>query len=116
MDEFGDRILLSIDAEKAKLLEETKPLVGPRVALKLPSTAEDTSEAAQRLALNRPTACVFHLMRVMETGVQILGNRLGIQLTANKNWQKILDEANKAIKALNQKDATTKAYAGISSN
>ena len=74
------------------------------------------AEAAQRLALNRPSACVFHLMRVMETGVQILGKRLGIQLTANKNWQKILDEANKAIKALNQKDATTKAYAGISSN
>ena len=105
-----------IDTENAKLLEETKPLFGPRVALKLPSTAEDISEAAQCLALNRPTACVFHLMRVMETGVQILGNRLGIQLTADKNWQKILDEANKAIKALNQKDATTKAYAGISSN
>jgi hypothetical protein len=46
--------------------------------------AEDISEAAQCLALNRPTACVFHLMRVMETGVQILGNRLGIQLTADE--------------------------------
>lgn len=68
------------------------------------------------MALNRPTACVFHLIRVMETAVQILGNRFGIQLTADKNWQNILDEANKAIKALNQKDATTKAYAGIASN
>ena len=55
-------------------------------------------------------------MRVMETGVQILGNRLGVKLTADKNWQNILDEANKAIKGLNQKDAITKAYAGISSN
>jgi hypothetical protein len=99
VDELGDRILFSIDAENAKLLEETKPLFGPRVALKLPSTAEDISEAAQCLALNRPTACVFHLMRVMETGVQILGNRLGVQLTADKNWQNILDEANKANKS-----------------
>ena len=55
-------------------------------------------------------------MRVMETAVQILGNRLGVQLTADKNWQNILDETNKAIKALNQKDAITKVYAGISSN
>jgi hypothetical protein len=116
VDELGDRILFSIDAENAKLLEESEPLFGPRVALRLPSTAEDISEAAQCLALNRPTVCVFHLMRVMETGVQILGNRLGVKLTADKNWQNILDEANKAIKGLNQKDAITKAYAGISSN
>src|ERR1700722_12272773 len=99
VDELGDRILFSIDAENAKLLDETAPLFGPRVALKLPSTAEDISEAAQCLALNRPTASVFHLMRVMETGVQILGNRLGVQLTADKNWQNILDEANKANKS-----------------
>jgi hypothetical protein len=40
-------------------------------------------------------------MRVMETAVQVLGNRLGVQLTADKNWQNILDEANKAIKGMN---------------
>ncbi len=51
--------------------------------------------------LNRSTECVFHLMRVMETAVQVLGNRLGVQLTADKNWQNILDEANKAIKGMN---------------
>jgi hypothetical protein len=116
VDELGDRMPFSIGSENAKLLDDSEPLFGPRVAAKLPSTAEDISEAGCCLALSRLTACVFHLMRVMETAVQVLGSRLGVQLTTEKNWQNILDEVNKAIKALNQKDPLTKAYASISSN
>jgi hypothetical protein len=55
-------------------------------------------------------------MRVMETGVQVFGDRLGVELTTEKNWHDILEAVNKAIKALDQKDLVTKAYAGISSN
>ncbi|MGH9551788.1 MAG: hypothetical protein ACRD3W_20550 [Terriglobales bacterium] len=117
VDELGDRMLFSINSENAKLLDDDgEPLFGPRVAAKLPSTAEDIAEAGHCLALNRPTACVFHLMRVMETGVQVFGNELGVELTEEKNWHNILDEVNKAIKAKDQKDHITKLYAGISSN
>jgi hypothetical protein len=116
VDELGDRVLFSISSENAKLLDESESPFGPRVSLKLPNTAEDISEAGQCLALNRPTACVFHLMRVMETGVQVFGDRLGVELTTEKNWHDILEAVNKAIKALDQKDLVTKAYAGISSN
>ena len=46
------------------------------------------------------TAAVFHLMRVMERGVQRLGGKLGIKVAGEKNWQNILDEVNKQIKSL----------------
>jgi hypothetical protein len=52
----------------------------------------------------------------MEVGVQVLGNKLGVALTHEKNWQNILDEVNKAIKKLDQKAATTKELAAASAN
>ena len=58
-------------------------------------------------------ACVFHLMRVMETATQQLGAKLGVSLTKEKNWQPILDEVNKAIRKLYQKDPSTKKYAAV---
>lgn len=36
----------------------------------------------------------------MEAGVQAFGTKLGVTLTDEKNWQNILDETDKAIKAL----------------
>lgn len=39
-----------------------------------------------------------------------------MQFASEKNWQNILDEVNKAIRALNQKAVETKAYAAASSH
>ena len=54
-------------------------------------------------------------MRVMEIGTQKLGDKLGVQFASEKNWQNILDEVNKAIKAMN-KATQTKAYAAAASH
>ena len=75
-------------------------LFGADVNLKFPSIHYDMIEAGNCFAMGRGTACVFHLMRIMETGVQGFGNKLGISLANEKNWQNILDEVNKAIKSL----------------
>jgi HEPN domain-containing protein len=75
---------------------------------KLPRASEDIAEAGKCFALTRYTACVFHLMRVMELAVQELGKRLNIKLTGEKNWQNILDEVNKALKALPAKTPAEK--------
>ena len=78
------------------------------VVLNLPAVISDLEEGAKCFALGRHTACVFHLMRVMEMSVQRLGRRLKIKLTQEKNWQNILDQVNKAIKAMNTKTARQK--------
>jgi hypothetical protein len=73
-------------------------LFGANVAVRFPSIDFDIAEAGNCYALGRGTACVFHLMRIMEVGVQRFGEVLGVQLVAEKNWQNILDEINKALK------------------
>ena len=77
---------------------------------------EDISEAAKCLSLDRPTACVFHLMRVMELAVQRFGDVLSVKLVTEKNWQVLLDQINAAIRKLDAKDAKTKAYAQAASH
>jgi hypothetical protein len=103
------------DAEQ-RLYAPEAPLFGEEVEAKLPLIAEDTAEAGRCLSLSRPTACVFHLMRIMEVATQKLGDALGITLVDQKNWQNILDETNKAIKQLDQKQAKTKALAEVSAH
>jgi hypothetical protein len=73
------------------------------VLQKLPSIVSDLEEGSKCFALGRPTACVFHMMRVMEICVQKLGKRFKVKLAQEKNWQVILDQINKAIKNMHPK-------------
>ncbi len=79
-------------------------LFGDGVSKKFPGCQYDIEEAGNCYVAGRSTACAFHLMRVMETGVQEFGTVLGITRTNEKNWQNILDEINAKIKALPPKD------------
>lgn len=98
------------------LAEPKSPLFGVEVESKAPQMSEDIAEAGKCVAFGRYTASVFHLMRVMEIGLQRLGELLGVQLVTEKNWQNILDEVTKAVKALNQKEARTKTLAEAASH
>jgi len=78
-----------------------------------PALTDDIEKAIDLYALGHNLACVFHLMRIMEVGVQRFGKRLGVSLTklsANRltdlNWHQILDAINPKLKAIDQ---TTKA-------
>jgi len=82
-------------------------LFGEAVNKRFPGCQYDIEESGNCYAAGRGTACAFHLMRVMEVAVQEFGTSLGIALTNEKNWQNILDEVNKAIRALPGKDGRT---------
>jgi hypothetical protein len=73
-------------------------LFGVNVAVKFPEMSYDIVEAGNCYAMGRSTACVFHLMRVMETAVQVFGDKLGVTLTDRKDWHNIVEETAKAIK------------------
>ena len=91
-------------------------LFGKVVNAKFSSIRYDMVEAGNCLAMGRGTACVFHLMRIMEVGVQEFGRKLGVALVNEKNWQNILDELNKAIRTLPQKAAGTVEMSQASAN
>jgi HEPN domain-containing protein len=116
IDDLNERIFLSIPPERTSFYRQPTPLFGDKVEKKFSQMSEDISEAGKCLALNRNTAAVFHLMRVMELAVQYFGAELGVALASEKNWQNILDEINKKIRALNHKLPETKTYAEAASH
>ena len=65
VDELEERTFLLIPKETAHLFLDGQPF-GAKVEAKFSSFTEDITEASRCLSLNRSTATVFHLMRVME--------------------------------------------------
>jgi len=116
VDDLSDRWFLHLPPPSVEFYRPTKPLFTAAVEAKFPQMSEDISEAAKCIALRRSTAAVFHLMRIMELGVQKFGDRLGVMLVQEKNWQIILDQVNAAIRKLDAKQPATKAYAEAASH
>jgi hypothetical protein len=91
-DELEENILISVDPSHANLYTNLQ-LFGQRVGDAFPSAAIDIEEAGKCLALGRSTAAVFHLMRVLESGLRALGASLGdptLDANANPTWDRIL--------------------------
>lgn len=97
--EMAQNLYLVIPRSKAEYYLNHN-LFGNEVASKFSDVNNDIERAGKCLATGNYTATVFHLMRVMEKGVQYLGGKLGVALTNEKEWQTILNEINRAIKAL----------------
>jgi hypothetical protein len=97
--EMEDVLFLYVPTQQTEFYNKTD-LLGKDVSTKFPALQFDIVEAGNCYALGRGTAAVFHLMRIMEVGVQEFGKKLSVSLVNEKNWQNILDEINKAIKAL----------------
>lgn len=116
LDDLSMRLFLAVPESQENLYTQDKPLFGEQVEKKFTQMSEDVSEAGKCLALNRNTAAVFHLMRIMELGVQSFGTKLGITLVQEKNWQSILDEVNKNIKTRDHKLPETKRCAETASH
>jgi hypothetical protein len=69
---------------------ESDNLFGPSVAKAFPSIMHDIAGAGKCLATEQPHASVFHVMRVMEFGLQRLQARLKVK-SKNPNWHKVLE-------------------------
>jgi hypothetical protein len=65
----------------------------PKVVDAFPDAVEDIESAAECLALQQPTASVFHSMRVLEKGLRGLARRLGVPMgkVADGTWEDILN-------------------------
>lgn len=89
-----------IPIEKIEFYEKSKEKFGQKVIDSLPGSLHDIEEAGKCYATQRNTACVFHLMRIMELAVQEFGNKLGVNLASERVWQVILDQINSEIKKM----------------
>lgn len=71
-------------------------LFGRTIFRNFPSANEDIFEAGMCLALERATACVMHLMRVLEVGLTALAKKLGI--APQNDWGRYLGAIEKELK------------------
>lgn len=76
-DDCESRIYFQVSPEDASLLDPNADHFGLEVRKAFGSTVEDIAEAASCLALERPTACVFHLMRALEAAAVVVANQIG---------------------------------------
>jgi hypothetical protein len=100
IDELRDRRYLGLNTDAGKLFNTQQ--FGPDVRLKFPSAVVDIDEAINCLALERSTASVFHMMRVMETAVRATATCLGVPgpvRGSDKNWGNMLNQIRGAINA-----------------
>jgi hypothetical protein len=76
-DEMESALFLYVPQERARYYQQSN-LFGPAVPDIFPDAVYDIEEAGKCLATARGTACVFHLMRVMEVLLRHLGKLLKI--------------------------------------
>jgi hypothetical protein len=88
-DELGRRILFQIDRRHEAFFDKPN-LFGPEVSEQFPSATFDISEAGSCFATGRPTACVMHLNRVLETAFDAIQSALGMTLDTDKGWEPTL--------------------------
>ena len=117
--ELKTRLFVFVPPIEARFYDVKEPF-GSEVAQKFPKAISDSEDAGNCIALGLATPAVFCLMRVMERGVQRLGKKLGVKLAGEMNWQNILDQVDKAIKALPAKTTAQKRrkakFAGASAH
>jgi len=100
VDELDKQSFLHVLADHVAYYRK-QDLFGTVIGKKFPKAVEDLSNAGTSYALELNTACVFHLMRVMEHCVQRFGVRLKVSIDVkNETWYQIMEHVNSQIKAL----------------
>jgi hypothetical protein len=76
---------------------------GDAVTEKFAAATDEIEQAAKCLALQQPTACVFHLMRGMETAVRKLAKKLGMTITPQTTWRQLTGSMDVQIGGMPQR-------------
>jgi hypothetical protein len=88
---------------------ENPNIFGEPVALKFPAASFDIEEGGKCLSLARPTASVFHMMRVMEVGLKALAKDLKIPYAPS--WESYIKQIDANITAKHK--SKSKAWKAI---
>ncbi len=106
--EMRGKCFLYITPERGRFWPRTDEyILGDTVLKAFPSIWFDGSEAAACIAMARGTAGVFHLMRVLEIALTVLGTKFGVSLE-HTNWQNAIEQLESKVARMNQ-DPTWKA-------
>ncbi|MGH9721980.1 MAG: hypothetical protein ACRD8O_17370 [Bryobacteraceae bacterium] len=95
-DELEGQVFLRLDHPQ---YYQSAEWMGSEVLEKFPLIEGEALEAGACYALDRYTASVFHLMRILEYGLAAFATALSVPVT-NPNWHHVLQECEKKIRTL----------------
>lgn len=101
--ELDGKDFFYVPRERAKFFPrvDNQHIFGNAVGEAFPSATYDIAESGFCLALARGTACVFHLMRVLEIGLAVLGAKFGVSL-AHTNWAPAIGQIESKIREMHK--------------
>ncbi|UXU74322.1 MULTISPECIES: hypothetical protein [unclassified Paracoccus (in: a-proteobacteria)] len=100
IDELSGRKLYTLDRRHAIWFDDPSPF-GAVVEDAFPSACFDIREAAKCRAVGRWTACVMHLMRVMEAGLGALAHHHDVP--ADANWNQVINQIEARIREVGKR-------------
>jgi hypothetical protein len=97
-DEMKGELFLYVPHSEAEFYEPIDAF-GPEVSSAFPSIWNDVREAHTCYALDRPTAAVFHLMRVLEIALVSLGKVFEFTFS-HTNWGPAIDQIECKVRGM----------------
>jgi len=97
-DSMANVLFMHVPKSEAEFYEPVDAF-GPDVSSAFPSIWYDVREAYTCYALDRPTASVFHLMRVLEVALVALGRVFGFSFS-HTNWGPAIDQLESKIREM----------------
>jgi hypothetical protein len=109
-DEISENLFLCIPIEKQQYYLKPLETFGAKVS-RFESAREDIEEAGKSYGTSRNTACVFHLMRVVEVGLSVLAQHFHLS-DEQINWEAIVNHIQDKIQEIDNlpKDLTPEIW------
>jgi hypothetical protein len=101
LDELKKELYFHVFHSDTQYYRQRAPF-GDAVTRKFEAATEEIEQAGNCLALRQPTACVFHLMRGMETAVQRLAKRLRMTISPQTTWRQLTGNMDAQISNMPQ--------------
>ena len=86
IDFLGSKTAFLVDAKYISQYRDGAGF-GASFEERFPNAIADSDDAAKALALGLYTACIFHLMRAMESTLDVLGDELGVKVKSDNGEQ-----------------------------
>ena len=91
-DELEDRRSFMVSADRADFYDKKGTILGESVIKEFTALETNAIEAGNCFALGRYTACVFHLMRIMEYIIHQFADKVDVDVDLDRDtWGTILD-------------------------
>lgn len=111
--ELETKTFLYIPQEKLRFFNDSRQLFGERTLDRFPSVIAEVEEAGKCYAAGRNTASVFHLLRVLESGLRAVARSLSITTDTNRSWNSLLKKITMASQTQHPHDDRTAFYAEL---